>query len=296
MERISLSYRGTTAVVQTLGPQITSFKGTDGREVLWQADPAVWSRQSPVLFPVCGSVRAGKIRIGGEFYPMPKHGFTYNPEPEFTVSHRGDDFVALTMTDSPATRRLYPFAFALHVTYRLFNDGYTTTFLVENRSDRPMPFCIGGHPGFRVPMTAGARYEDYQIVFAREEEGVTSLAPDGELIQGTERLRELQNGRILPLAHALFDRRDALIFAGLNSRSVDLVHRTSGRGLRFDFPKMEVLAVWSRPGMKGEYVCLEPWQGIPGRVQDGDDFADKPYATLLSPGRVYTTWFTTTLI
>ena len=79
-------------------------------------------------------------------------------------------------------------------------------------------------------------------------------------------------------------------------RSVDLVNRNSGHGLRFDFPKMEVLAVWSMPNANADYVCLEPWHGMPGRAQDSDNFEDKPYVTLLAPGKVYTTWFTTTLI
>ncbi len=248
MEYISLKYGNTTAKVRTLGAQIVSFQGTDGREVIWQADPAVWPQHAPVLFPVCGSVRDGHIRIGGEIYPMTKHGFTR--EPDFTVCHVGEDFVDLVLTDSEQTRNMYPFAFAFHVTYRLFENGYTTTFLIENRSETVMPCCVGGHPGYIVPMEAGAEFEDYQIVFAKKEEGINSLAPGGYLIDGTEKLEELKDGRVLPLNHALFDDRDALIFAGLNSRSVDLVHRESGHGLRFDFPKMEVLAVLSMPRKK----------------------------------------------
>lgn len=51
--------------------------------------------------------------------------------------------------------------------------------------------------------------------------------------------------RILPLRHELFDERDALIFPVLKSRSVSLVHKNTGKGLRMDFPRMEVLAVWT---------------------------------------------------
>ena len=294
MEYIELKYGKTTAKVRTKGAQIVSFRGLDGREVLWQADPAVWPQHAPVLFPVCGSVRDGQIRIAGEVYPMTKHGFTR--EPEFEISHVGEDFVDLVLTASEQTKNMYPFDFAFHVTYRLFENGYTTTFLIENRSDRVMPCCAGGHPGFIVPMAKGAAFEDYRIVFSKKEEGINSLAPGGYLIDGEEKLKELQDGRVLPLSHALFDERDALVFAGLNSRSVDLVHRESGHGLRFDFPKMEVLAVWSMPKKNADYVCLEPWHGMPGRVQDSDNFEDKPYVTLLDPGRVYTTWFTVTLI
>ena len=75
-----------------------------------------------------------------------------------------------------------------------------------------------------------------------------------------------------------------------------LVHRDSGRGLRFDFPKMEVLAVWTKPGAQADYLCLEPWHGMPGRVQDSDNFEDKPYVTLLAPGNVFSAWFTATLL
>ena len=225
---------------------------------------------------------------------MTKHGFTR--EPDFEICHVGEDFVDLVLTASEQTRGMYPFDFAFHVTYRLFENGYTTTFLIENRSEKTMPCCVGGHPAFIVPMEAGAKYEDYQIVFSRQEEGRNSLAPGGYLIDGEEKLAELKDGRVLPLSHALFDERDALVFAGLNSRSVDLVHRESGHGLRFDYPKMEVLAIWSMPKKNADYVCLEPWHGMPGRVQDSDNFEDKPYVTLLGAGKVYTTWFTVTLI
>ena len=294
MSNYELNYLNSSARVREKGAQITSFKGADGREVLWQADPAVWPQHAPVLFPVCGSVRNDRILIDGKAYPMTKHGFTRNPD--FKVAHLGEDFIDLVLTDSEETLKMYPFAFAFHVTYRLFENGYTTTFLVENRSDKVMPLCVGGHPGFNCPMEVGAAFEDYELRFEKDEERRNSLAPGGGLIDGTETLSAFTDARTLPLSHDLFDERDALIFAGLNSRSVRLVHRESGHGLKFDFPKMEVLAVWSKPKANAPYVCLEPWHGMPGRAQDPDDFESKPYVTLLAPGRVYTSWFTVRLI
>jgi hypothetical protein len=121
---------------------------------------------------------------------MTKHGFTR--EPEFEISHVGEDFVDLVLTASEQTKNMYPFDFAFHVTYRLFENGYTTTFLIENRSDRVMPCCAGGHPGFIVPMEKGAAFEDYRIVFSQKEEGINSLAPGGYLIDGEEKLKEMQ--------------------------------------------------------------------------------------------------------
>ena len=294
MAEYELRYGNTRARVTTAGAQITSFKGCDGREVIWQADPKVWAQHTPVLFPVCGSVRDNRIRIDGVFYPMTKHGFTRGSE--FRAAHTGEDFIDLVLTPHEDSRRMYPFEFAFHVTYRLFENGYTTTFLVENLSTRVMPFCLGGHPGFNCPMEESSAFEDYILRFEKPETGMNSLAPGGYLIRGAEKLAAFTDEKTLPLSHSLFDERDALIFAGLNSRTVELVHKQHGRGIRFSFPKMEVLAVWSKPGANAPYVCLEPWHGMPGREEDGDDFETKPYVTLLKPGMVYTSWFTASLI
>lgn len=159
-----------------------------------------------------------------------------------------------------------------------------------------MPFCVGGHPAFICPMEDNAAFEDYQLVFPEEEDGKIALAPGGGLIDGYEYLSDLQQGHTLPLRYELFDQRDALLFTGIRSRSVLLQHQRTGKGLRFAFPKMEVLAVWTKPMMHANYLCLEPWHGMPAQAAESGDMETKPFVTLLAPGRCYKTWFTTTLI
>lgn len=281
MNTIHLRSGSTTAVIRTKGAQMLSFRGDDGREVMWQGDPAVWANSAPVLFPVCGMPKDEQVIIDGVAYPMAKHGFTRNPD--FRVEKQGEDFVELVLTPTEESRPQYPFEFVFHVIYTLRPNGFRTDFVVENRSERVMPFCVGGHPGFIVPMEAGAAYTDYQLVFPQAEEGRNLLVPGGRLVDGEE-IIPFDGGRILPLNHGLFDERDALVFPSLRSRSVDLVHRTTGRGLRFRYPKMEVLAVWSMPGKNADYVCLEPWHGMPGQVTESGRFEDKPFVTLLAPG------------
>ncbi len=279
---IKLKYGATTAEIRRKGAQMVSFKGNDGREVMWQADPEIWPNYAPVLFPVCGMPKDEKVIINGVTYPMAKHGFTRNPD--FEVARVGDDFVELVLTPTEESRPQYPFDFAFHVVYTLRENGFRTDFIVENKSNKVMPFCVGGHPGFIVPMEAGASYTDYQLVFPEQEAGRNLLVPGGRLVDGEETI-PFVDGKILPLSHDLFDDRDALVFPDLHSRSVDLVHKKSGKGLRFRYPKMEVLAVWSMPKKNGDYVCLEPWHGMPGQVSESGRFEDKPYVTLLAPGR-----------
>ena len=281
MSNIKLKVGATTAEIRRKGAQMVSFKGNDGREVIWQADPAVWPNYAPVLFPVCGMPKDEKVIIDGVTYPMAKHGFSRNPE--YEVVKVGEDFVELVLRPTEESKPQYPFDFAFHVIYTLRENGFRADFVVENLSDKVMPFCVGGHPGLIVPMEEGAAYTDYQLVFPCKEAGRNLLVPGGRLVDGEE-IIPFENGTTLPLSHDLFDERDALVFPDMNSRSVDLVHKDSGKGLRFSYPKMEVLAIWSMPKKNGDYVCLEPWHGMPGTVNESGRFEDKAYATLLQPG------------
>ena len=163
----------TTARVRQKGAQMTSFKGNDNREVIWQADPAVWGNHAPVLFPICGTAKDNHVIIDGVSYPIAKHGFSRNPE--FTVEKIGDDFIELVLTPTEESKPSYPFEFAFHVVYTLRENGFSAQFIVENKSDKVMPFCCGGHPGFIVPMEAGASYTDYELVFPQVEDGRNSF-------------------------------------------------------------------------------------------------------------------------
>jgi len=280
MSYIHLRYSNTIATIAQKGAQMVSFKGENGREMIWQADPAVWASHAPVLFPVCGKTKDEQVIIEGVAYPMAKHGFARNAD--FSIAKVGDDFVDLVLTPTPESKPQYPFDFVFHVVYTLRKNGFRTDFIVENKSDKVMPFCVGGHPAFIVPMEDGAVYTDYQVVFPYRETGRSLLVPGG-LIDGEE-IIPLENGTTLPLCHQWFDSRDTLVFAEANSRSVELVHKVSGKGLRISYPKMEVLAIWSMPNKNADYVCLEPWHGTPGLVNESGKFEEKPYVTLLQPG------------
>ena len=284
MSNIVLKSGSTSAVIQRAGAQMVSFKGANGREVIWQADPAVWGDSSPILFPICGTAKDDMIKIGGQTFQITKHGFARTPV--YEVAKRGDDFVELILTANDETRAQYPFEFVFHVIFTLRENGFRTDYIIENKSDRVMPFCVGGHPGFNVPMDEGDAFTDYRLVFPEREDGKNLLVPGGGMIDGYDYI-PLENGTTLPLNHTLFDERDTLLFSEFKSRNVKLVHKDSGHGIRLSYPKMEVLAVWTMPENHADYVCLEPWHGLPALVDESGNFEDKPFVTLLSPGMSY---------
>lgn len=281
MSTISLKCGASTAVIQRMGAQMVSFKGSDGREVMWQGDPAVWEDTSPVLFPVCGTPKDGQVIIEGVSYPMPAHGFACRCE--FEVARYDEDFVDLVLASNDETRAHYPFDFAFHVVYTLRENGFRVDYIVENESTRVMPFCVGAHPGFQVPMASGESFTDYRLVFQNQEQGWNLLVTEDGLLDGDE-IIPLENGTMLTLNHDYFDKKDSLVFADMTSRSVDLVSKISGKGIRVTYPKMEALVIWSMPNTNSDFVCIEPWHGLPGFVSESGRFEDKAFVTLLRPG------------
>lgn len=57
----TISNEQLTIQVSPHGAELCSILA-NGKEYLWQADPAFWKRHSPVLFPIVGSV-CGKTSI-----------------------------------------------------------------------------------------------------------------------------------------------------------------------------------------------------------------------------------------
>lgn len=271
---------GLRAAVRTKGGELVSLKDEAGREYIWEGDPAFWSGQNPILFPIVGSLRDGRVELGGESYEMGRHGFARGME--FSPVERGEDFITLELRESGETLTRYPYPFVLRVTHRLLENGFSTTFAVRNLGEAPMPFCIGAHTAIRCPMGEGERFEDYELVFDVQEQAATHLlTPEGIIRHDQTEPMLTGNGRI-PLCYDTFARLDTIIFSLLRSENVSLVHQETGCGVRLNFTQFPMVAFWTKPG--APFLCLEPWQGCAAWDDESGKFEDKPFCVLLQPG------------
>lgn len=278
------------ATVTTQGGELISFQDGEGTEYLWQGDPAVWAGRDPILFPIVGALRDGKVRFPEGEYAMARHGFARNSQ--FTLAQRGEDFAVLELTESPETLDLYPYPFRLRVTHRLTERGFETAYAVKNTGAGTMLYCIGGHTAFNCPLHPGERFEDYRLVFDQAETGPSAAVgrPGGVLDRRVPK-EYLRGTDTLALRHGIFDEADTLIFSALRSRGVSLVHRDTGRGLRMDFHQFPMLGVWTMPGKNAPYLCIEPWQGCAAFADETGWFQDKPCSVALAPGEERTLAF-----
>ena len=288
---IPLSTPSLTAAVRTLGGELVSLRDREGTEYIWQGDPAFWSGQNPVLFPIVGSLKDGRVDINGQVCEMGRHGFAR--QSEFIPAEQGKDFVVLELRESPETLARFPFPFVLRVRHRVLENGFSTSFSVENPGETPLPFCIGAHTAIRCPLFKGERFEDYILAFDQPEDGNTLLLTPQGLLQSGKTEPKLRGGTISPV-YADFQRLDTLIFQGLRSQNVSLRHKDTGRGVSLDFHGFPMIAFWTKPG--GPFLCMEPWHGCAALDDESGRFQDKPHVVTLAPGERKDLAYTFTLL
>jgi len=126
--------------VNSLGSELFSLKSKkDGREYIWQGEPAIWARRSPNLFPQCGDFPEG-YAYGGKQYFLPQHGFLRDIEAEV----RGNSFF---FSSSSKTKEIYPFDFTVEIQFTLTGASVEQRFLITNQSNCPLPYSAGFHTG-----------------------------------------------------------------------------------------------------------------------------------------------------
>jgi galactose mutarotase-like enzyme len=179
---------------------------------------------------------------------------------------------------SDATRAQYPFEFELSVSYELNGSTLAITADVANRGQTPMPASFGFHPGLRWPFPGDGDKPGYVLAFDEIEDAPIRRLRGGLMLD--ERFGSPVEGKTLALDDSLFA-ADAVVFDALKSRGLNFV-APSGRSVRFTFPGMPNLGVWSKPG--APFLCVEPWSGYADPEGFGGEFLAKPGLTAVAPG------------
>lgn len=283
--------------VSSLGAEMTSLCQADsGRQLLWQADPAVWGRHAPILFPYTGRLRGGRFYWHGKEYPGGQHGFARDQE--FELAAQSPGLLDLMLRHSPQTLGIFPFAFTLHSIYRLAGNTLTHTLKVENPGPGPLQFGIGYHPAFLCPFDEAHATADYELRFDVPQTPVvveTGLSgPGAGLVTGGERVL-MQKSAVIPLHDRLFD-QDSICMKNLTAGTLSLVEKGTGRRVTLGIQGFPYVLIWSAVTPTLRYVCIEPWHSLPDAADAPGDWAAKPCAAQLAPGESWQTSLPMTFI
>ena len=269
--------------VNARGAELASFRRRDQElEYIWQADPAVWGRHAPVLFPVVGKLPQNTYLHNGQAYTLPQHGFARDRD--FALVNQTETELTFELKADAQSRAVYPFDFELRITYQLRGSTLTVRWDVRNPAvDQELLFSIGAHPAFRCPLLPTETFEDYEFHFDHPVTLETHLLQDGLLTGKTAPVLHQQAG--LPLTYSLFA-DDALVFKHFDFTRLTLRSRRSARAVRLRFDGFPYLGLWTK-GPGAEFVCVEPWQGIAGTAGAPVELTDKEGILTLAPGQSF---------
>ncbi|MDH7569431.1 MAG: hypothetical protein QHJ73_07590 [Armatimonadota bacterium] len=282
-------------VLPELGADWAAFGVTDATgkrvELMHPASDFPRAGASPVLFPAVGRTRGGGLvgeyRRAGAVYPMPIHGFA--KDLPWRVTGSGADatgaFISCELRDSAHTRPFYPCAFRLALTYRLREGVLRLEACVENVGPEELFFHLGYHPYFRAPVLPGGSRDRCVLgVPSREAWELSDLCATGRRVPLTSAGAYWPPR---PLGGVGLDQ----VFANLERNTpcalTECWLRDPGCGwgvaLRFDPDSFPVFVVYAPLGK--EYVCLEPWTGLPGGL--GEDTPAGGSARKVAPGSYF---------
>ncbi|HET6883706.1 MAG TPA: aldose 1-epimerase [Pirellulales bacterium] len=272
------SATGATALVLSgYGFNCYSFRpvvGGEAIEVLW-SEPEFATGQAkashsgiPILFPFPGRLRGSHLAYEGHTYPLGSddgrgnaiHGFVLNRPwriVEMLPQRVTGEFHAAV--DEPGLVKRWPADFRLVVSYELKGNALTCEIDVQNPGASRLPFGLGLHPYFRLPLGTGGQADDCLVTVPTAEYWeLQNMLPTGRRLPASERANLAGTMRFADMQ--LDD-----VFTGLTA--TDVVRTTiedphSGRMLELAFDASFRECVVYNPPHR-EAVCIEPYTCVP---------------------------------
>ena len=286
---VSLHSGDLSAEVNPQGAQLSTLRDAQGRDLLWDGDPAVWTGRAPLLFPIVGALAGGAYRLDSKVYHLSRHGFARGKR--FDLIDSTADAATFQLKADAASHEIYPYRFELDVHFALEGTTLSITSWVRNAGDEPMPASFGYHPGFRWPLPYGRARASHFIEFTSDEPApMRRLNVDG-LLTPKAHATPISNRRLV-LGDDLF-KDDVIIFDKIRSDSVTY-GAADGPRIRVSYPGMPYLGIWTKPA--ANFICIEPWHGVADPQGFSQDFRAKPGVFMVPPGSALAMRMAITLI
>ena len=256
------------ATILHKGAELCSLKTLEN-EHIWNANPAFWSKHSPVLFPIVGTLKNNVYQFENNQFEMFRHGFARDMN--FNLIFSSQNQVSFSLNNSENTFVVYPFKFELIVTYILENKKLKIQYNVLNLDDKKIPFSIGVHPAFSLKND----FKNYSLDFEFDEMLEFNLLQQDLLTDKTEKLQLID--KKMQLNYNLF-RNDALVFKKLKSKTITI----SEYGKPFlivNFHQFPNLGIWTKKD--APFICIEPWFGFADEILTSGNILEKNGIILL---------------
>lgn len=272
-----------TVAICDRGAELYSVQNNLGMEYIWQGNPKYWEERATNIFPVCGRLFGGYYTHINKSYKMDIHGFA--KDSIFTPIKQTQNSIIFELTSSKVTREQYPFDFVLNISYKLIDNRLECDIEVLNSNNCPLPFSLGIHPGFNIPISPGRAFEDYYLQFSEPTKPELLLLTKSCFSSGYTIPFPIRDDKFVDLRHDLFD-NDA-IFLTNTPNAVALKSDKDKHSVTLSCSDTKYLGFWHTANSDAPFICMEPWCGSPSRDGIIDDIYNKPDMIHLAPGANY---------
>lgn len=284
-EIISISSNSLIASIDTMGAQLMSLRKGES-EYLWQGDSNWWPRRAPILFPIVGVLKDGEAESAEGTISLARHGLARLNQ--FEVVEQSPSSVTLRLKSTEETRKAYPYDFELKLIFSVAGDTLTQTYKVTNPANVVLPFTLGAHPAFNIPIpdVEAASLDQYHLLFTHSWTSYGPSITDEGLCDYATPQKLIVDSDTLDLSWELIDREKTITLEDVPDRRITLATSTEthseAHGIQMDFEGFDYLGIWSAaPGCP--FVALEPWCGIADTVDCDGIFEHKPGIMCLEP-------------
>lgn len=251
----------------------------------------------PILFPFPNRIREGRFSWNGREYHLPEssvgydntgnaiHGFVIDRT--WRVVEQGDNFVTgefQLSVDAPERRELWPADFVLRCRYEVSGSSLRSRFDVLNPDSTPLPWGLGTHAYFRLPLSSASRADQCLLVApVTRQWSLIDCLPDGDRFDIADDL---------PLAEGVYFGMHKLddVFSGVPEDIVEcsIIDESAGVQMTQRNPgSFRELVLYTPPNR--EAVCFEPYTCVTDAVNLEQNGVDAGWQ-ILGPGERCATW------
>lgn len=279
---------------------VAMVEGTPTEVLWWQEEFVSGGGRAaasgvPILFPFASRIRGGRFTWDGRAYQLAPqdglgnaiHGLVLDRPwrlvDQTATCVRGQFQLA---REAPDLLPLWPADFVLHAAWRLEaaagGISLGCTLRVENPNDRTLPYSLGWHPWFRLPLGPVPAADDCRIVVpAAETWELQNLLPTGKKLPVSPE-RDLRGGQ--PFARLVLDDVFTVLGAHNGRWQAHISDPTNCRRLTLEADHLAQACVVYTPPHR-QAICIEPYTSLPNPFEA---YAQgwRPALQVLDPGGV----------
>lgn len=247
-------------------------------ELLWATENFAGGQERasssgiPLLFPFPGRLAGTEFSWEGNTYPLQAgdgrgnaiHGFVLDRR--WRVIEQAADRVTgqfHASLDAPELLNCWPADFRITVNYQLTGNALRSELRIENPDDKPLPYGLGTHPYFRLPLGGDSADSCRVTLPVRKRWELREMLPTGQILTVAD-AEQYQAG--LRFADMQFDDvfTDLVFVDGKCVSTLDDPEARARLSLEFDSSFHECV-VYTPPHR--EAICIEPYTCLPGVLE-----------------------------